>query len=156
MQASDRAGSGVSHGVSRQVEQCGHGVEQTNALLYEVGFHQSYLVILIVVDGREISGGTWADGGLTPALTARIGGLDALKHLAPECGLLLVQVCQPVDRPIEEAGGISLRLVRSAKAVRQSPELTSRIDRWLDDTKVQREQASPISTLELFRRHGLE
>jgi hypothetical protein len=99
------------------------GVRQANGLL-ELGFHQSYLFVCVQIDGRERHEYNFAGRGLSGPLVKAI--YDSLKglELLPSVGLLAAEVMQPVEKPIEDAGGVGIKVVRLASQQTQPNAVT--------------------------------
>lgn len=103
-----------------------HGVQQAN-LLAKVGFHRTFLLVAVVIDGRERVELNFASRGLTSELAKAIGEFPRRAALAAHVGLAFVEITQPVDRPITDAGGIGVRVAQQPTGIAQSPALTAGI-----------------------------
>jgi len=102
------------------------GAGQANAL-YEMGLCQTYLIVFVVIDGRDRNGYNFIERGLTPGLIQSIYGSAKEIDLRPEVGLVAVEIVQPVDKPIEGTGSMGVRVVRRAIPRAQSPETNERL-----------------------------
>jgi hypothetical protein len=98
------------------------GARQSNDT-WRVGFHRSVLLVCIVVDGRERAG-NFLDRGLSPALAKTIYSRTAALNLRPEVAMAAVEIVQPVDQPIQDAGGICIKLIRPGLQQQQLESLT--------------------------------
>lgn len=107
-----------------------HGVQQAN-LLHALGLHRTILMIAIVTDGRERVGLNFASRGPTSPLIDPIDHFSGSDRLVPEIGLVFVEITQPVDKEISEAGAIVARVARDGERRDQSPALTGRISQVL-------------------------
>ncbi len=110
------------------------GVRQAN-VLYQLGFHQVYLLGLIEVDSRLRSGGSWVGGGIPRSLFEKIVRFPGREKLRDEIGLIFLEIDQPVDKDVRSGGGIGLRPVRLATARRQESSLSHRIVQWRDGSR---------------------
>lgn len=105
------------------------GVNQATALAAHQ-FHRTILLIIAQVDGRERAGPFWARG-LTPELLGMIRKHESLSDLPPEVGVALVELTQPADKPIFDAGAVPMKLLVPAAGVVQPAPLTNRIRAWI-------------------------
>ena len=104
------------------------GIQQANRL-EELGFHQVYIYLFMVIDSREHNGGEWTYSGATPELLERVRSSLDLGKLHPRVGMVENQFVQPVDRPPLELGTAASNIVRMAGAVSQPDGLTA----WVRD-----------------------
>jgi len=107
------------------------GVEQSN-LLADLGFHQVYFYVFIVVDSRELNAGKVAFAGSTmeiKSLLEREIGLAATA-LHSMTGLYSCEFTQPMDDVPLSTGSFCGHLVRRAQQMAQPDELT----RWVAKT----------------------
>jgi hypothetical protein len=111
------------------------GVEQTNGLV-RIGFHVCWLLAIIVTNGRERIDFNFASRGPTPELVKIINAFPGREKLLGEVGLAFFELTQPLDKPIEAAGGIGFRIVRNPIPRIQDEKLTSRIRQWLQNRNI--------------------
>jgi hypothetical protein len=106
------------------------GARQTN-LLSDLGFHQVYLYVFIVVDSRELNGGKFAFEGSTTKIRSlmerEIGVLTTT--LRAEAGLYVCEFTQSMDDVPLTTGGFGGKLARIAQQKSQNPELTAWVSR---------------------------
>jgi hypothetical protein len=102
------------------------GVEQSNRLA-DLGFHQVYFYVFVVVDSRELNVGKFAFEGSTKeikSLLEREIGMAATA-LRPTVGLYVCEFTQPMDDVPLTTGAFGGRLVRLAQHRAQPDELTA-------------------------------
>lgn len=102
------------------------GVAQANGL-HAIGFSRAFLAIIVVNDGRERAAFNFIGRGLTSDLVRTIDQFPGRGDLDPAVGLTIIELTQPVDKPIQNAGGGGVRVLRAAKPQAQPAALTSRI-----------------------------
>ena len=122
------------------------GVEQSN-LLADLGFHQVYFYVFIVVDSRELNVGKFAFAGSTKeikSLLEREVGMAA-SALRSTAGLYTCEFTQPMDDVPLTTGAFGGHLVRLAQQRAQSDELT----KWVAKTIA---NATPVRAELLVRR----
>jgi hypothetical protein len=122
------------------------GVEQSN-LLADLGFHQVYFYVFIVVDSRELNVGKFAFAGSTKeikSLLEREIGMAATA-LRSTAGLYSCEFTQPMDDVPLSTGSFHGHLVRRAQQMTQPDELT----KWVTKTIA---NAAQVRTESLARR----
>ena len=122
------------------------GVDQSN-LLADLGFHQVYFYVFIVVDSRELNAGKFAFAGATKeikSLLEREIGMAATA-LRSTAGLFTCEFTQSMDDVPLATGAFGGHLVRLAQQMTQPDELTE----WVGKTIA---NAGPIRTESLARR----
>ncbi len=125
-----------------KIENLKDGISQTKSLL-AMGFHQTYLAVIIEVDGRNRSAFNTAHRGLNPDATwdgaektmRKIYEFPQKNRYAQEVGFIFIEVIQPTGKSIEEMAGICIRVDRFAKPQPQSGDLTNRVEALMRDTK---------------------
>lgn len=117
-------------GTPGKLQDLKRGVHQAN-LLAELGFHRTFLVVAVVVDGRERDYLNFASRGPTSQLAQAIDDFPSRAKLAARVGLAFVEIVQPVDKPITDAGSIGVRVVRHSVAIQQPLSVTAAIARLL-------------------------
>lgn len=105
-----------------------HGVQQAN-LQAELGFHRTFFLVAIVTDGRERIDLNFASRGPTFNLARIIDEFPGLKQLAPSVGLVFIEITQPVDKDITDAGSVGIRVIHSAQVAFQPAWLTTAVAR---------------------------
>lgn len=96
-------------------------------LLREIGFHRSYLLVAVVADGREQAELGFAFRGPTPALVRAVKEKLRSLDFHPDVGVVVVEVTQPINKDIHDAGAIGIWTHQRASAIQQNSELTTRI-----------------------------
>ncbi|HEX5482145.1 MAG TPA: hypothetical protein VFZ08_05910 [Terriglobia bacterium] len=99
------------------------GKKQANARA-EIGFWQVYLYVLVVVDSREQNAGRFTYDGLSPELRSFIGQAITLEDLNERVGLFHCEFVQPMDKKPLSVGTYHGHLIRLARPVEQSREVT--------------------------------
>ena len=110
------------------------GLEQGSkqvGLLREIGFHRSYLLVVVVADGREQTEVGFAFRGPTPALVKAVKEKLRSLKFHPDVGVVVVEVTQPVDKSIQDSGAIGFWTHHAASTIQQPLELTAKIASFL-------------------------
>jgi hypothetical protein len=110
------------------------GASQTKAL-HRMGFHRTYLAVLIQVDGRNRRDVNVLYRGLNPDATydgehktlERIYEFPQRSLFEKDVGFIFVEVIQTTGKSFAKMGGICLRLERNAKPLEQPDNLTNRV-----------------------------
>lgn len=103
-----------------------HGVQQAN-LLGELGFHRTYLLIAVVTDGRQRSDYNFFGRGPSLELLQIITQFTGRDRLSSGVGLAFVELTQPVDKDVTDAGSTGAWVNRSAQDSEQPATLTGAI-----------------------------
>jgi hypothetical protein len=121
------------------------GVEQSN-LLADLGFHQVYFYVFIVVDSRELNVGKFAFVGSTKEIKSLLDReiRMAATVLHSTAGLYSCEFTQPMDDFPLTTGAFGGHLVRLAQQRAQSDELTA----WVSKTLA---NLAPLGTSSSFR-----
>lgn len=101
------------------------GVAQSNAL-QKLGFSETYLMLIIVTDGRDKNDGYAFRGLDRKGLNEIFISVDS-KDLSEDIGILIVEVIQVSGRPIEETACIQICNCRIAKNKNQLAEITNKL-----------------------------
>ncbi len=109
-----------------KLERCEHGVIQTN-LLGGLGFHRTWLLVVVVTDGRERPALNFFCRGITFELMDVVVSHPLFNDLAPEAGLAFVFLDQPVDKDISLAGGFHIDVRRRPSNHQQPDWLTAAV-----------------------------
>ena len=108
------------------VEKIRHGVIQANKY-QSLGFHQSYLLIILLDDGRHYN---------TPNTLFRNTSTDQLTHmydipwnepLNNDVGIIFIKVNQTTSNHINLTGGIGFCIDKLAKPLEQTSSMTNKI-----------------------------
>ena len=96
-------------------------------LLRQIGFHRSYLLIAVVADGRERTDVNFASRGSTPALIKTVRDKLSCLEFHPDVGVLVVEVTQPVDKNICDAGAVGIWTHQEGNPIPQHPGVTQSV-----------------------------
>lgn len=102
------------------------GVHQANGLL-AMGFHRTFLAILVVTDGRERDAFNFAFRGLTPELVRAVDTFPDRERLEDAVGLVFIEITQPIDKDIALASDIGVRVLRHPMGQQQPADLDDRL-----------------------------
>jgi hypothetical protein len=110
------------------------GASQTKAMR-RMGFHRTYLAVLIQVDGRNRKDVNTLFRGLNSSATYdgeqktlnRIYEFPQRSIFHEDVGFVFVEVIQPTGKSFTKTGGICLRIEKDAKRLEQPDNLTNRI-----------------------------
>lgn len=95
--------------------------------LVEAGFRQVFLMVVVQVDARRHPAQNWLTRGLRPDHVKTIRNAVDLTILHKYAGAIIVELTQPADKPIEDAGGIGVDMIRDASPQDQPRALTRSI-----------------------------
>ncbi len=104
-------------------------------LLRAIGFHRTYLLIVVVADGREQTAVSFPFRGPTPALVKAVKEKLRSLEFHPDVGVVVVEATQPVDKDIQDSGAIGIWTHQEASMIRQPPELTAKIASFLQASR---------------------
>ncbi|HEX8633319.1 MAG TPA: hypothetical protein VF703_04125 [Pyrinomonadaceae bacterium] len=126
--------------IVHKVEKIGKGVSQANALR-ELGFYQTYLAIVTVVDGRQRneyntlhrsirdSSHDTHLGAQTHKTSKRIYEFPRREDLHDNVGIIFIEVIQPTGKNLDDKFGVCISIDKRANPQEQ---LTSQTNRILD------------------------
>jgi hypothetical protein len=109
-----------------KIESLRDGVVQVNALA-GLGIHHTFLVILLVVDGRVRTENNVVFRGVADAKFRDIYDFPLRDKLADEVGLVFIEIVQPSARSINGMGSVGICVDRPAKPREQTTTMTNRI-----------------------------
>jgi hypothetical protein len=124
--------------IVHKVEKIGKGVSQANALR-ELGFFQTYIAIITVVDGRQRSdyntlhrgiGESSHDthlGAQTHKTLKRIYEFPRREDLHKDIGIIFIEIVQPTGKSLDEKFGVCVCIDERAKPQDQSSSQTNKI-----------------------------
>jgi len=104
-------------------------------LLREIGFHRSCLLVVVVADGREQTTTSVAFRGPTPSLVKAVKETLSSLTFHPDVGVVVLEVTQPMDKNIDDAGAIAIWTHQEVSEIEQSPELTAAIVTYLQSSR---------------------
>lgn len=99
------------------------GVDQAN-LLADLGFHQVYIFVFVVVDSRTKNQGQISYEGLSSKQRSLVESTISTRDLHPDVGLVVYTLVQPMDHPPLTTGTSAGSLKRLATPRQQPRELT--------------------------------
>lgn len=109
-----------------KVNSVGNGVRQANALA-ALGFHKTYLAVLVVVDGRERPQPNVFFRGTTDKQLKQLYEFPSRAELKPEVGILFVEVVQPTELSLDDLCFVAVAVDRKPQPRRQPDEITNKV-----------------------------
>jgi hypothetical protein len=103
--------------------------------LYRLGFSRTYLCVIAVVDGRGNDDQNFLFRGTSDTNYKRIIEFAWGVTLPEEVGLLYVEIVQPVQRAIAEAGMVCAAVPKAAKPRVQPEHLTACVDNYVRERR---------------------
>jgi len=116
-------------GLVNKLQELQTGAIQANALL-QLGFHRTYLMVCIAVDGSQRSGYNFLGRGLTGDLVREIYSRVPLNLLDERIGVLAIEAVQPTTEGIHMAGAIGVIPLRAPTPRTQSATLTALVTNY--------------------------
>ena len=128
--------------VVHKVEKIGKGVSQANALR-ELGFYETYLAVVTVVDGRARVGYNALSRGIgdsthdthlgahTHKTLKRIYEFPRREDLHDDIGIVFVEVIQPTGKSIDEKFGVCVCVDKRATLQGQSDRRTNQVREYV-------------------------
>lgn len=117
-------------GVPNKLAQLSKASRQANALVL-VGFAYVWLNILVVTDSREHNRGENSFTGATPSLLRQVTTRAQNMKLDSAVGLEIIELAQPMDKPVTECHSAGGNMIRPALRQSQPPALTAAIKQLL-------------------------
>lgn len=93
----------------------------------ELGFYQTYLVVLILSDARERRHHNIPARKATEGSFQRIWEFPGRENLHESIGLAFVEVVQPTERGIDFMATVAAAIAREPKSQEQRPSLTDKV-----------------------------
>lgn len=103
------------------------GVEQANGLK-NIRFYNSYLLLLIEVDGRDNHVNNLISRNLNNRNFKKIYNFPYKENLCQDVGIIYIEVIQPTDSTIERTGMIAINIERKANKIIQPSDLSTKIN----------------------------
>jgi hypothetical protein len=128
--------------IVHKVEKIGKGVSQVNALR-ELGFHETYLAVITVVDGRERVGYNVLSRGIgdsthdthlgtrTQKTLKRIYEFPRREDLHDDVGIMFIEVIQPTGKSLDEKFGVCICVDKRATPQEQSDTRTNQVREYI-------------------------
>jgi hypothetical protein len=117
-----------------KIDSIGDGVIQANAL-HNLGFHRTYLLILVVIDGRNKTDYNVLCRGLSNITFERVYDFPLRDKLNEDVGVIFIEISQPTGKSIDSMARVGICIDKEAKRLEQPLNLTNRIDRLLRGQK---------------------
>jgi hypothetical protein len=105
-------------------------VQQVNGLR-DMGFHESYLAVLCLVDAQERLEPNTVFREMSPKTLSRVYDFPCRDDLHREVGFLIVEIAQPTAKGFNRMANINVCRVQAAIAQDQPIELTNRIAEYV-------------------------
>ena len=122
-------------GMPGKLQDLARGVQQAG-LLGRLQFSRAMLLVVVLTDGRERHGLNFAfRGPEVPMLRKAIDEFPDRKRLAPNVGLAFVELTQPVDKVIADAGSIGIRVDHRPEVAAQPGAVTAAVKAYFDGVR---------------------
>lgn len=105
-------------------------VQQTRKLV-RLGFSRCYALFFVAIDGRQRARFNFAHRGLTGGLLRRFDAVVRADLFPNEVGVVVLEITQPVEKPLTYAGAAGCRVLRQARPQEQSFGTTAAVRRAL-------------------------
>lgn len=107
-------------------------VEQANGSR-ELGFHLSYAMIVVQIDGMERSESNFLERTTTEGQFNRIYHRLWDSPLHPDVGVIFIEISQPTGASIDKLGFIAISVDKRAKPLDQPVSLTARVRQLIQE-----------------------
>lgn len=115
------------------LEKIDRGRSQSNGLL-EIGFHQSWLVLVVVMDAKDAGWLNSPNAGPSGNALLEIRNVAVEVDLDGRVGVALVTVVQPSAKSIDFMANVGVCVLRPPVPQQQSGDLSERIERYFAAT----------------------
>lgn len=112
--------------VSRRIADIADGVLQANGSR-DMGFYKTYLVLLVVIDGRNRDLNNILSRGSTPRTLNRIYDFPGRGDLYSEIGIVIIEIVQPTSKGFTQMAQVNVCVLAPAKPLSQLVSLTNRV-----------------------------
>ena len=102
------------------------GIKQANSL-HKMGFHNTYLGIIVEIDGRNKVSCNTISRGFSNNTYIRIYNFPQRERLKKEVGIIFIEIIQPTENSIDDTCMVGICIDREAKNINQPSNLTNRI-----------------------------
>lgn len=109
-----------------KIESLGEGVLQANSLA-DHGFHRTFLVFLVVVDGRTRTLNNVVSRGMSQTTFDRVYDFPWRDRLKDDVGVMYLEVVQPTLRDVDWLAQVGVCVDRQARPREQSTQATNRV-----------------------------
>jgi len=117
-----------------KIDNIGNGVKQANALR-EIGFHRTYLAILIEVEGKNRVEYNTLCRGPSPTTFKKVYDFPFRDKLHKDVGVIFIEISQPTGKSIDSMAGVGICIDKEAGRLEQPDYLTNRINTLLRGLK---------------------
>src|SRR3990172_9285669 len=124
-------------GLVNKLQELEGGAIQANGLL-ELGFHCTYLMLCVAVDGSQRAGYNFVGRGLTGELVREIYARVPWNLLDEWLGVLAIEAVQPTAKGIHLAAGIGLVPLRAPTPRTQIAALTALVGKYFTPPRKER------------------
>ena len=107
------------------------GADRQARELFGLGFSRTYLGVVAIVDGRANDDRNFLFRGISDANYRRIIEFAGDLTLPEGVGLLYLEIIQPVQRPVGDAGMLCVAVAREAKPRSQREHLTTHLENFI-------------------------
>ena len=107
------------------------GADAQARALFRLGFCRTYLGVVAITDGRANDVQNFMFRGTSDATYCRIIEFAGTLTLPEDVGIVYIEIVQPVQRAISEAGVLSVAVAREAKRRVQPADVTARVDNYV-------------------------
>ena len=117
-----------------KMQEIGEGIRQANGL-QSMGFHQSYLLLLIVVNARlKVANGNIFFKYENQKETSEIYEVPMDSSLHNDVGVAYIEIIQPTGKAINEMGHVGICIDKRAMQLEQPSHLSKRIKHYFNQT----------------------
>jgi hypothetical protein len=109
-----------------RAQEIGYGIQQANSCR-NIGFHRTYLLLLLLDDGRAKSSQNAFLRHATGREIDQILSLPWSEALNPDVGVVYVRSCQAIDKTIDEASSIQYCIDKHAARQQQTDEMINKV-----------------------------
>ncbi|MFN0033190.1 MAG: hypothetical protein ACKVOR_13600 [Flavobacteriales bacterium] len=112
------------------IEKIRYGVKQANQY-QSLGFHQSYLMVILLDDGRQFKGANTFFRNTSRKQLENMYDIPWQEPLNEDVGIAYVRANQPTGRDYNLAGSLGLCIDKKAGALEQTTAMTNKIEKFI-------------------------
>lgn len=109
-----------------KLTELGSGAQQANATM-QLGFHQTYLMVIAQVDGQAQSGQIPILRTTSDETFRKTYEFDYRERLDPNVGLIFMEVVRPTSKPLDTIYRVCIGIDKPAERMEQPEPLTRRL-----------------------------
>lgn len=113
-----------------KISNVGNGVQQANSLC-KLGFHRTYLAILVEVAGKNRKEYNILSRGSSPVTLEKVYDFPYRDNLHKDVGVIFIEITQPTGKHIDNMVIVGICIDKEAGQIEQSSNLTNRINELL-------------------------